>query len=248
MKKTITVMLALMLMLSLAAGCGNSAPEQPVSADPVLNEQPVVEQPTAEQPVAEKNINASWSEGGGAASFIEILTGNTYFVKHRTEMDFLGEKTESVTELAKAGEDFAAITTVAGMGSSAIIIKDGKTYTVDHINKTVTSYPAGTLLNDTVFPDGGYVFKVSGSADFFGVTQKYEEYATTGGDVRFFFDDAKLIGIETSQEDFKMQMEILEISSTVPPGMFDIPKGYALTDMSDMQNMINMLDTTEEDQ
>ena len=217
MKKTIIILLLLMFAIVCAAGCGNKNGPAPVTQDP-----------TNQDPTAIPE-NIAWSNGDAAAAYIGILTGNAYYIKYRNEEEFEGQKMEVFTETALTGNDVAAITTMGEL-SSAVIVKDGTLYMVDHANKSVLVSTSGLAINENTFPQGGYVFKESGSAEFFGVSQKYEEYSTDGVDVRFFFDDKDLIGFERIAAEQSMQMEILEISSTIPPSIFEIPDNYELID------------------
>jgi hypothetical protein len=215
MKKNIAVLLILLLVLILTAGCGGQSQQDPSEQDPAA--------PPAEE-------DKSWSSGDFAAADIDILTSDTYYIKFRTEAEFEGQTMESVIETAKNGTDVVAITTAMGM-VSAVVLKEGAMYIVDHTTKTVLFSPHGMTVNKGAFPDGEYVFKGSGSAEFFGAVKKYEEYSVGEEDVRFFFEDSEVIGFASGSEEETVQFEFLEISDTVPAGIFDIPEDYDVTEL-----------------
>jgi predicted small lipoprotein YifL len=220
MKKTIIILLTLLLTLGLLAGCGSKD-------DPGNASNP------GQQPQTQGDANnAAWSRGDFAAAYINILTGSTSYIKYRSEVEYDGQKMEAFMEVATDGKNTAAITNMGSMGSSTVIIKDDTTYMVSHENKMILISSGALDINQSEIPQGGYVFKDSGSAELFGVLLKYEEYTTDGGDVRFFFDGDKLAGFESSAEGITVQMEVLELSDSIPAGMFDVPDDYEVIDMS----------------
>jgi hypothetical protein len=69
-----------------------------------------------------------------------------------------------------------------------------------------------------------------GTAEMYGVVCVYEAYSSAEAEeLRFFFDDQnKLVGIDVTSTDdvFTIKMEIMEWSTEIPDGAFDIPDGY----------------------
>ena len=238
MKKTITVLLILILSLSLISACGGGNRPQ---APPVG--QPAPEQSTPQQSAPAQSAPEKAPGGQLAAAYIDILSAGKYYMKYHMEMDLGGQKMDAVMEVAKDGDNMAVITAMAGMGSSAIIIKDGKSYIVNHESKTVTTIPVNAeTQKQSAIPQTGFVFKGSGSAELFGVAHNYEEYGTDEGDMRFFFEGGKLIGLETAAGGQKVQMEILEMSGAIPSGMMDIPADYTVTETSGLMDMFALPD------
>jgi cytochrome oxidase Cu insertion factor (SCO1/SenC/PrrC family) len=237
MKKSIAILLILLLALGLATGCGgNDNPVQPAGDDnPAENAgqsntdavQPAENTPASGEEVEESDVAGLADAGENlAAAYIDMLSGGAYYMKYRTETDMGNQKIEAITEMAINGVDMAIKTKVADI-ESIIIFKDDHTYMVDHTDKTVVVTQGGIFsLNESKLPKSGYVLKGSGSAEFFGAMKKYEDYSAATENVRFFFEGGKLIGVESVQEGLATQMEILELSGKIPSGMFDIPEDY----------------------
>ncbi|MCL1976009.1 MAG: hypothetical protein FWG61_07625 [Firmicutes bacterium] len=216
MKRKGIILLLLMFTLVMMSSCGDKS--TPPNSDTTPTNQ-----------VSTVPDDTAWSKGDAAATYINILTSDAYYIKYRSVVESEGQKMDVLTETALVGEDVAAITTMGELGS-AVIVKGGTLYMVDHENKTVLVSSSGLALNESTFPVGEYSFKSSGSADFFGVAQKYEEYTTDAGIVRFFFDGKKLIGFESGEGAKNMQLEVLELSRNIPKNIFDIPTDYEVID------------------
>jgi len=232
-------MMVLLLALGIVIGCGGGdapAPENtPAVAQGNTPSAPAVNAPvtpgeTTPADIDEANTGDSAEiEDLGeklAAAYIELLSGDTYYIKYRTETMIDSQKIESVTETAVAGEDLAIRANMDGQ-EGLIVFKDGDTQIVDYENRSVMVMAGGfSAMTDSMLPDSGYIFKGRGEAELFGIKRNYEDYATDGEDMRFFFDGNKLIGFESTMAGISVQTEILEISNKIPPRMFDIPTDY----------------------
>lgn len=233
MKKLIVLALALILAFTLTAcggnsGGGNNTPSQSTnSSDPASSQQQTPSEASAPQ---ESGAGAAADVIGGklADAYIGMFSGGTYYMKYRTSQEVEGEKMDVVLEMAVSGDDTAMITQMQGV-SMHMIFRENKMYMVNHEEKTVMVMQTGSAQQQSsggALPRSGFVFKGTGTGELFGTPRPYEEYGTDGGDVRYFFDGGKLVGIESSNEGITVQMEILEMSENIPAGMFDIPDGY----------------------
>lgn len=236
MKKQFLVFMAIMLAVSLLAGCAGTSGQPSNTAQP-SGTSPQASPPASGQQQTPSVPSAPQESSGGAATdgmsgkladaYIGMFSSGTYYMKYRTSQEIEGGKMDAVLEMAVNGGDSAMITETEGM-SMHMIFKENKMYMVSHEEKTVMvmqANPSQQGGGDT-FPESGFVFKGDGTAELFGTPRPYEEYGTDSGDVRFFFDGGKLAGFESSAEGMTVQMEILEMSENIPAGMFDIPDGY----------------------
>lgn len=247
MKKHFIGFSAIILAVSLLAGCGGSTGQSsdatqsskstsqassPASNSPSSQQTASSEQQSASEPSApqESSGGAGMDIMGGmlADAYIDLLSGDTYYVKYRMGQEVEGEKMDTVVEMAVNSGDTAMITEMEG-ATTHMIFKENKMYMINHKDKTVMVMQAGPAQQQSgggALPRSGFVFKGTGTGELFGTPRQYEEYGTDGGDVRFFFDGKKLAGFEFSAEAVTVQMEILEMIKDIPSGMFDIPGGY----------------------
>lgn len=243
MKRLFIPTLVLVLSLSFAACGGNS--DTPAGSNPSSNNSSSQStngsEPASSQEQTPSETSAPQKSSGGAATdgmgdklagaYIDMISGGTYYMKYRSSEEFEGEKMDVVAEFAINGDNTAIIYEMEGM-SMHMIVKDDKTHIVNHEEKTVMVMPTGSTQQDDAgaFPESDFVFKGSGTGELFGFSLPYEEYSTDSGDVRFFFDEKKLAGFESSFEGMIVQMEIQEMSKDIPSGMFDLPSGYEVTE------------------
>jgi len=246
-KKNSAILLLIIIALFLAAACGNSKEQPLINAEQnmdndVINniEAPLIteeELPDIEETVNKEEVNMEpeelefteeGSNGELAAAYLDIL-GGSYYLKCRIITELAGDKIETLAETAINGADIA-IRTITGGIKSLIVYKDGDTYIVDYDSRLVTVMNGElAYLNESSLPISDYVFKGSGLAQLFGNPHIYERFGSLGGDVRFFFEENELIGIESWVEGLPMIREVLEISESIPQDMFDIPQDYDIS-------------------
>ncbi|MCL1815991.1 MAG: hypothetical protein FWG43_00120 [Clostridiales bacterium] len=247
MKKTVIILLLLLAMLGsvIIGGCSKPA-KLSGNENPAVDNSAAIDsaQQTAGEPsqagdavntvegneasAMVDNDNNPLTDTGGklAAAYIDILSGSNYYIKCRTISGPEDTGFESLTETAKSGDDFAIKTEVAGM-TSHLVMKDGDLNIIDHESRSVMNMSGGMPgLNEGVLPQNGYTYLGSGTGKLFDSTYNYEEFTTDQGTVRFFFSGDKLAGAEYLIEDLVTQMEILEMSTAIPKGLFDIPASY----------------------
>jgi hypothetical protein len=226
--KAIAILLILILTLLLPAGCSGNQPPQGngnVGQDPVVQPE---DNPLASDETEDISNDPS-SEIKLAVAYTDILNSGVYYMKYRNLMETADQINESTMEVAVNGNDRALIAMIGG-NENIIIVKDEKVHVVDHNNKKIFVLPADVSTNKPVLPSSEYNYKSSGSVELFGVLRSYEDYTTEAGDIRFFFDGDKLLGFESSFGDIRVKMEVLELSTIVPPGIFDLPEGYDIVE------------------
>ena len=245
MKKILCGLIAFLLATSLLAGCsvsitpqnatepgGSSAAAQSSKPTEVLL--PSSSQESSQSARVESsqesstNANISGMSGRLADAYISMFNSGSYYMKFRAITEYDGEETAAVSEVALKGGDMAMIAEIEGMGTAHLIVKEGKTYIIDHESKTIMVLDMGNLMGDSMdtFTETDFEYKGTGTGELFGIRRTYEEYSTDAGDARFYFDGSKLVGYEVVSDSVTSQMEILEMSTNIPSSMFEIPADY----------------------
>jgi len=232
MKKKLLIFIALLLSVSLIAGCGGGSSGSG-SSDTAQNSDQTSQNSDQTSQGAGQGTDVSGLGDKLAAAYIDMFEGGKYYMKAKMETEYSGQTQEVAQEVAVDGDNFASISSVGGQ-TIKMIIKDNKMHMVSDASKTDTVMPVNpsTETSDGALPDAGYTYTGSGTAELLGVSHQYEEYSVAGGGtVRFYFDGSNLVGFESASDGVSVQMEILEISGNIPAGMFDIPADYTVTQM-----------------
>lgn len=228
MKKFVSCVLTILVVAVLSTGCGNSKDAANTSG-------------AAGSTQAGSQASATNGNLGDrlSATYADMMKSGKYYMKYKTSMDIEGQKMEVEASMAVSGEDMALSTKGSGYEAN-IIVKNNKSYMVDHQNKTVM------LLADNANQQGtnqegsqdintdGIVYSSSGTGSFKGKTLPYEEYSTSDGKIRYYFDGKKLCGVEVTAQGSTIQMEILEMSNNVSDSMFEIPASYTKLDLQSL--------------
>ena len=215
---TIYVLL-LILLLVLLAGCGaESAPEVEEAA-----------MPPQEEEQAGEELGARLS-----GQFVDLMSGDEYLMKYRTTMDFEGQAMQIEATVAVSGDNTAIISMANGM-ESTMIIKGDKNYVIDHASKMVLLLSEAPDAEDSSFNEATGIVDIDPDITYLGDGKEgsltYEEYASMDGTIRYYFDGDKFVKMVVNSNGQTVTMEILEISDTVPDGIFDIPGDYQLITM-----------------
>jgi hypothetical protein len=176
--------------------------------------------------------NENTSKGKLAEAYLNIIKTEKYYIKYRMNMEGVSNE----ISMAVDGKNIA-MESVNGEETSNIVIKDGKTYMINHKDATVfvvSNEENETTLEEPIAAYDELPLPNEGTGDFLGKNLKYEEYEIAGEYIRYYFDNNKIVGIESSDDSGKYYIEILELTKDVPTGMFDIPADYVVTDMNDL--------------
>jgi hypothetical protein len=212
--------LVLMLLLALMTGCGaESAPEGGESGEP----------PQEEEGQAGGELGARLS-----GQFVDLMSGDEYLMKYRTTMDFEGQAMQIEATVAVSGDNTAIISMANGM-ESTMIIKGDKNYVIDHASKMVLLLSEAPDAGDSSFDETTGMVDIDPDITYLGEGKEgnltYEEYASMDGTIRYYFDGDDFVKMVVDSNGQIVTMEILEISDTVPDGIFDIPGDYQLITM-----------------
>jgi predicted small lipoprotein YifL len=232
MRKISAVLLALVMVLTLAA-CASDEPEgSPSVTTTAENNQETTGGNDDEQDNDQPDeIVGEPLDGSKFMAAIEKVYSDVLAIE--MTMNDVGD--DAVTEMTvyRSGESMS-VRTQGVLGSAFVIITDGVMYSFDEENKTYYETPVGLFDADDVTGQfdifgemlgqtQGALITDSGVMEFKGEDYDFEQITTPEGEVTivFFDEDGNMVGI--LQDGVQM---VISISSQVPDGAFDIPDGY----------------------
>lgn len=211
--------LALIVLLTLMTGCGAKSE----------TENGQVTEPQAQEEQKDQELGKLLSK-----QFVDLMSGDKYLMKYRTSMNMEGRPVELEATVAVSGENSAITSTANGMVST-MITKDGKSYIIDHESKTILVLPETPDAEDPSIDGSAGIVDVDSDIKYVDTGKEgnlvYEEYSTTDGTIRYYFDGDKLVKMVVNSDGQSMTMEILEISDKVSDDIFDIPADYQMMNM-----------------
>ncbi|MCL1976008.1 MAG: hypothetical protein FWG61_07620 [Firmicutes bacterium] len=229
MKRVFAILLLTVIALGFAAGCSGNKSINDVNYPPKVTETP----PPEEIPSLSEQAGL---ENKKAAPYIDAFARRTFYLKYSIEMAYYDQTVKTITEVAAMGGEISIKNSVGFVDTAdtvsldntegLTVYKENKAFSIDHKNKTVTVTPSSLQIS-TMFPDSGYIFEESGLAELFGISYNYEDYYTNSIDLRFYFDENKLVGLERLTSNMT-PMLVLEMSTDIPAGIFDIPAEYTV--------------------
>ncbi|MDR0839908.1 MAG: hypothetical protein LBN26_00755 [Christensenellaceae bacterium] len=229
-KKLLALALALVLALSLVA-CGGNPPAAVDNGSPVpAQAEPA--QPAPEAPAPAETEAQAPAEGGQAmSSLISWMKSGTFSYDFDMTSEGGGQKTQASGSMAMDGNNIAITTETTAEGQkikAKIIIKDGTTYIIDDMSKTILIMAnAGAEMTGGIASDYSDIALVgSGTGEINGKTLPYEEYASEGVTIKYYLEGGQVYGTESEYEGYKTVMIITNPSNKIPAGAFDLPAGY----------------------
>ena len=174
-------------------------------------------------------------DGGQAGTrlseaYAKMMNEGRYLMEVVTTADMDGVSVKVEMTMAVDGDD-VAITTVNDGIRSSMISKGDKLYVIDEESKTVLvmTQNVGEMSEAAKTSEvSGLNFTKSGQE---GGLQ-FEEYATEGGRILYYFEGSNLKKIKYVAEDGSVsEMEIIRMTKDIPSGTFDIPAGYQQIEM-----------------
>ena len=244
MKKTIAIILSVLMLLTILASCNTNTDRQSPTkaANPGNNATSASDKedsndkenenlPADKENPPENNTEAKSDEKLSGDVF-NTFAGGVYHIKTRT----VSGGSETITEMyAKNG--MTCILMNAGGESMRMITKDNKSYMIydDQKMYMVNDIPpsTGESKSKDATNTTGLVYVGGGLAEFFGKTHKYDEYRNDNAPgMKFFYfvDNGAFIGTRIIMEDGGVtDTEYLIFDKNVPDSVFEIPSDY--TDM-----------------
>jgi len=246
MKKYLALLLAAMMLLSLAACGGGEAPApeaepapqqtaQPEAAEPAPDPAPEPEpesEPEAEEPPAALPPELAGFLGTKTGKFYSQFSGGKMYMKYEMEME--GQQITTVT--ATNGEKTYSENLIGGVSTGCSVIDGTDMYTIDHASKMVikmtlqtdTQTMAAALLEEEDVDMGDLK---TGTREIDGKTYDTEEWIIDGAASIMCFDGDDLAYIVGAMEGFEATMKVLEFSDKVDESLFVIPADYMLLEM-----------------
>lgn len=238
MKKILIYSLLLCVLLT---GCAKKPPAEDESSSETAQKQdtaevspfPEMKQGKIDEPiVTEENSPGEYT----AALLSKYINNGTYYILHR---ETTGE-TSVDTELAVSGNK-AAVRTEAGTQ----ILIDETWYMVMHDSQAVLTSPAAAAMKDGFTKiisvkseeEAKEQFVASGTEAIEGAELVFEEYKDSQGNVsKYYFDSQTLRYVKiVNAGGAEIFSEIFTISKEVPEGIFDVPDGYIIRDLSKVE-------------
>ena len=252
MRKTPIFIILFVLVFALTA-CGGAG-DDPTQKN---NEKEAGTQPAntneAGMDAAGIGFELTISEGGEPAPLVEWMKGGTFSFEFNS-ITTIGDDVSYKTGRIYADQGKAKIVFYDQYDGKANnltnIIKDGVAYTFVDLSKLIaqTPYFGAVSTNGIITDYRGIGYSSSGEGTIAGKTLPFDEYdyGDSGGAVRFYFDDGRVVGLESEIDFgavFKTEMVIRNPKSSVPADAFDFPKGYVLQESAVMK----MLEYPNED-
>ncbi len=217
MKKLLTILLALIMVFSLAA-CGGGG-EKPTGSEEVQNQvENQEEQHQEEIPVASTKT---------LAYFQKFLSGGEYTM----EMKTTAEGMEMTMKSAYKGDMIYSESEYGGQ-KSIMVMKDGYQYIIDNNSKTVMKMQVidnGAVME--MFSDEAANYETAaatGNTEYNGKSYDYEEFTFEGETVQYLFDGNDLKIIKANVMGTESIVEIISLEKGADSSLFEIPEDYQM--------------------
>ena len=239
MKKICILILA---MLVIIAGCGK---EKSKMEEAVKNPSEVhveVEETEREEfgkvdPKAEKDIiDEETVLGDYTSEFLsQYVAGGTYYIVQNSIKDGKVTKVEIAVKGDKAAER---------IGTQVKFIDGDKLYYVIHDSKAVLTSPVADSMKEgftdfisvNTSEEAKSALQNTGEEEFQGEKFGFEEFKNADGTVtKFYYDDKTLRYVKVNKNGAEEIIQVIELSTKVPADIFDVPDGYIVKDISNMQ-------------
>lgn len=245
MKKLFALLLALVMVLSLAA-CGGGSDEKTPSNDdktPSSSQQQEQNTPDPDPAPDEPDETPVPDEDGDPidlSGYLGTKTGRFYsqFADGRMYMEYEMEmEGQTMTMISATDGDRTYSETRMGGTSMGVSIMIGEDmYTIDHASKMVikmslgadTQTIAGAVLEESDVDMGDYK---TGTREIDGKTYDTEEWIVEGASSIMCFDGDDLAYMIGAFEGEEMIMKIVEVSDDVDDSLFEIPDDYTVMEM-----------------
>jgi len=217
MKKTILLLVSLVLITAILAGCSGGKKDEPNQEE----REPIT-------PVQGERLSES---------YVNVFDSGKYYMKYKLISGGSGEvsadEPDAIYKIYISGDKMSNITEI-GEQKLQNIVTDDKMFIIMHEQKMIiaTEVPENIRLNTGVVETKGMVYRDTGNTQFVGKTCVYEEFLGADGytGLRFIFDNNQLIGLQVrkTNDQSGYELEILEISGAVTVRDFDLPNDYAI--------------------
>lgn len=231
MKKLLTVLAAILLIMALLAGCGGS--DEPAAEDGTVAEQESDSGSEADE--EETSAAAGMPEGKRLAGlYQDMMKSGKYYMKYEAwtvpiEAADAEPQLAMIISIAFDGDDSDTMIESEGMGSFRNLSLNGVTYMINDADKTYIEMPetdeeSAEGLDLLTSEDLELVD--TGKDVVLGVTMSYEEYESGGETLRYYFDGDELYAFVVHDALGDLVMKVIELSDKIPSEMLKMPAGY----------------------
>ncbi|MDR0293678.1 MAG: hypothetical protein LBH95_05945 [Oscillospiraceae bacterium] len=241
MKKTICILFALILTLTLAA-CGGDGGGIRYTTTPsdnsgggTYNDTPSAQAPAGNEPSetapSQSSGDGGIPEGAVMASLIKWMKDGTYSFDYTMTAEGLGETMSGSGSMAADGDKTAMSQemTVDGQRIRSRTIRHGdKMYVIDDENKTIMEMSGMDAMEGMIEDYSGMALTGTGTGEINGKTLPYEEYTldALGATTKYFLDGGEVYGMVTEVDGMKTTMILSNVKDKPSAGAFDLPSGY----------------------
>lgn len=234
MKKLFILMLVVMMVVS---GCGKK--EENVVSPEENNVKNQTEATNFEsvEPKAEKDIITEETVLGDYTSefLLQYVEGGAYYIVQNSIIDGKVTKVEIAVKGEKVAEKIDGHVKVIDGEKLFYVIHDSKavlTATVaDEMKEGFTDF-----ISVKTSEEAKSALQNTGEEELQGEKFGFEEFKNADGTItKFYYDDKTLRYVKVIKNDSEELIQVLELSTNVPEDIFDVPDGYIVKDISQMQ-------------
>jgi|LFRM01.1.fsa_nt_gb hypothetical protein len=241
MKKLIISLLIISLIIM--AGCSAKEdqpaveePSQPVEQEPApeaVEDEPETE--TESEPAPETDGPAVAMEDSQTVKFYSnLFDSDQYTIIQRMHMVVGDFESDSISIVARDGDQYVTKTEYTSGDQTSgirIILRDGKSYSIDDQNKTYWVSEASeevdyeVMTGDTVESLRLQEF-ITGQSEVDGVMYDTETYVDQGIIMTYYFQNGDMKFFENGTEDSMVRVYIDRATTDIDPELFIIPDDY----------------------
>jgi len=155
----------------------------------------------------------------------EIFNTGAFFMKLKI---LNGEAAGTVMDV-HVKDNMSAVVMSSGGLDIRVVIRDGKSYTINDTDKTLYIYELDPEVAESTgwANTGNLTFVGTGSDEFNGKTLSYDEFKDPKDQRTFYFMDGNtLVGMRSVSEHESSDVEVLELNTNISDKVFDIPTDY----------------------
>ena len=177
-------------------------------------------------------VYAKSTYGPKTESIMKVYESGTFQMKATMQADG-----ESVELEMYVKNNMIAMIMSSGSERMRIVQRDTKSYMINDHDRQIVIAPVEAEAVHGVIDTEEIRFINSGTANFNGKNQTYEEYLSDSDRMLFFIDGSRLTGIRTiAAEVGTVDMVVHSFDNFVPEIAFQIPTGYEIHDLTEFKD------------
>ena len=233
MKRRIALigMLTAIAVFSAACGQDGGAASDVSSGIAISSQSEAIESTVGSGSESTAEADSSISSTHLADTYFAIFASKQYVAQYHYQEFTVNQLEDRSMTVAVDGAD-KAIRISGENTDTTYLTLDGQAYVVDHLNRTIarneSADPSGEveaadIIEAPPFKDVGSTYV--GSLEDMGFI--YEEYYTANGDRMFYYFEGEVLKrIRSTSGENEFNLDVIEISETAAPEMFELPIDY----------------------